>query len=350
MSKEEQKNAVPIVLSGDYGLDGILGKGTPVSIQDDKFGLVVSRSIDPEIVDPIIAEIKAKREKLKVKHIIACVVCFAMLGVVAYGLFPRARITPVADAWDVLNVNPEPYETEKSLSDSLIAAVNAPCLQDSKSGMSREQRMNAFKYRTMNIMKIPSVYMAGFDQYITNIYRLANRYEDMELKECYIEGVLKSFPWDETSIGLVRYANEIKQQGDAQYQKRYIQLPQAIIWCDDILKSLYDDEGAGAGKKKLSVKLQKAQLYMYVWLVENVKNKKGARVEYFPDDKGDTGVYAREEAVRIIREGVWTVPEGKELHDQCIDVLITDSSKCNFIYFGGKKWWSHKRLWDQRYK
>ena len=70
MSKEGQENAVPAVVSGDRGLDSILGKGSPVSIEDDKFGLVVSRSIDPEIVDPILAEIKAKREKLKIRHVI----------------------------------------------------------------------------------------------------------------------------------------------------------------------------------------------------------------------------------------------------------------------------------------
>lgn len=352
MSNEGQENAVPAVVSGDRGLDSILGKGSPVSIEDDKFGLVVSRSIDPEIVDPILAEIKAKREKLKIRHVIASVVCFAILGLIAYALFPRVLTTPVADAWDELNVKPEPYETEETLIGSLRQLGNIATSPTSKKRMSQEQRTTAFKYRTMNVGKVHSDYMKGFDNYLSLFSRLIHHYGDMELKECYIEGVLKSFPWDENGIGLRRYANEIKKDGDKRYLDRAEWIGWARYWCDSILESLQDADAEvpNLNKKRLCVKLQKAQLLMYQWLVENVKSKQGGRVEYFPDDKGDAGVDAREEAVRIIREDVWTVPEGRELYNQCIEVLINDSSWRNFIYFDGKKWWSHKSLWDQRYK
>ena len=351
MSKEGQENAVPAVVSGDRGLDSILGKGSPVSIEDDKFSLVVSRSIDSEIVDPILAEIKAKREKLKIRHVIASVVCFSILGLIAYYFFPRVPTTPVAGAWDELNVKSEPYETEATLIGSLRQLVNMEPSPNPKQRMSQEQRTIADKYRKKNVRKVHSDYMKDVDKYLTLFSDLVRCYEDVELKEYYIEGVLKSFPWDENGIGLRRYANEIKKEGDKRYLDRAKWIERALDWCDIILESLKDDDAEvpNLDKKRLCVKLQKAQLLMYKWLVENVKTKKGGKVKYFPDDKGDTGVDAREEAVRIIREGVSAVPEGRKLYNQCIEVLVNDSSWLNSIYFGGEKW-SNKGLGDQRYK
>jgi len=325
-----------------------------LSITDEEFCSVIARSVAPEVVGPVIAEIRAKREKLKIKHVIVYFVCFSIIGLMVYCLFPSLRPPSVADAWDELNVNPESYETEKTLIDSLTTEGNASSLSTltGKKKMSRERRTNALKYRTMNMVKNSSDYLAGHEKYIAVFHRLASQYEDIELKECYAEGVLKSFPWDESGVGLSCYAREIKNRGDPKYKDRERQIVLAKEWCDDMLNSLHNGKGnVKNNEKKMScVKLQKAQLLMYRWLVANLEKSRDGKVKCFPDDRGDPGVNYREEAIKIINESLENTKEGRELYNQCVGVLIEDSSWGNVIFFDGEHYFWHKKLLDKRYK
>lgn len=345
---DNENNAKLEVETVDYGLTAALSMGAMLSIEkSEEFEEIVSRSIDREIVKPVIAEIRARREKLRVKHVLASFLAFVVLGLFAYCLFPRIPTTRVDDAWGELNVSPLHYETEDSLRKSINLMLSSP--PPTRRKMSKGERECVFKYRTVNVRKTPSDYLKDFDGYIGMLSCLANQYEDVELKECFVEGVLSSFPRDETSIGLECYVMEVKRKGDSRCIDRYDRVSQSLDCCDDVLAALQGHKDDT--KKVLSVKLQKAQLLMYRWILENVKKSNGGPVKSFPDDKDDLGVADRELAVKIIHEeDVWKVPEGKELYNQCIDILINDSSLSNWIYFGGENYYRHQTLWNRRFK
>lgn len=192
-----------------------------------------------------------------------------------------------------------------------------------------------------------SAYERGCKKYLTTIEALMGKYEDFGLREVFIEGVLASFPRDGKDIGLKKYADRIKTDGDGEYEIKGQWLDLAIAGCDDILRTLDGDKDNKIKKrsvKDMSVKLQKAELLMFRWLVKNARESKGGRVGSFPDDKGNLGVADREAALELIQKELWKVPEARVLVNQCEAVLLEDSSGLNWIYFHGKNFFIHANL------
>jgi len=345
--------AVQHVMPIGRDLKDIFSKGQELSVEHANFSSVLEKSIDHEIVGPVIEEIKAKRKKLKIKHVIVYFIGFAVFGLIAHVFFPRPPQPKVVDdAWSELNVNSKHYETEQSLIDSV--GKRGQSSMESIEKMSVEKRICFLKYRTKNIGKSYSDYMKGYKVYIDNLDEWVSNYEDLELKVCYVEGVLKSFPLGGDEIGLMSYATKIREDGDGLYADREQQLEKAIACCDDILGSLRDDKV----KKRKCAQLQKAQLWMYRWLVENVKKHQGKKVEYILDDKADPGVNFREKAIQMIEQDkeLQNVGKCKVLWNQCIDILLQNEdknwfkAKTNRIYFNRETYYRKGSLVSQKDK
>lgn len=226
----------------------------------------------------------------------------------------------------------------------------APC---DKVVLPEDVKNSVLKLRTKLIeesRKNFSAYERDCKKFLETIEELMGKYEDFELKEIFIEGVLASFPRDGIAIGLKRYADRIKESGDGEYEIRRRRLDQAIAGCDDILRTLDGDKDNKIKKrseKETSVKLQKAELLMFLWLVKNVERHKGGRVGGFPDDNGDLGVSDREMALELVGKELWKVSEAQALVNQCVKVLKDDSWRFNWIYFHGKSRFCHDSLDDE---
>lgn len=223
----------------------------------------------------------------------------------------------------------------------------APC---DKVVLPEDVKNSVLKLRTKLIeesRKNFSAYERGCKKYLTTIEALMGKYEDFELKEIFIEGVLASFPRDGKEIGLKKYADRIKTSGDGEHEIRARRLDLAIAGCDDILRILDDDKDnkiIKRSEKETSVKLQKAELLMFRWLVKNVNSSKGGRVGRFPDNRGDLGVSDREDAIDLIYNDLWKVPEAQALVNQCGAVLREGSSGLNKIYFHRDTFYFHESL------
>lgn len=103
------------VACGD--LERYLANDRKVSIRNDqeKFLEIISRSVDPQISETVVAEIKTNQEKFKVKHLMISLLCLTVLSLMAYAIWPRTKPQTTDGAWDELNKSPEPYETEGTL-------------------------------------------------------------------------------------------------------------------------------------------------------------------------------------------------------------------------------------------
>ena len=103
------------VACGD--LERYLANDRKVSIRNDqeKFLEIISRSVDPQISETVVAEIKTNQEKFKVKHLMISLLCLTVLSLMAYVIWPRTKPQTTDGAWDELNKSPEPYETEETL-------------------------------------------------------------------------------------------------------------------------------------------------------------------------------------------------------------------------------------------
>ena len=318
--------------------------GPLVSIEKGpEFSEIVSRSVDREIVDPVVAEIKARRQPLKLRHVLLCLLFVASLCWIAFCLFPCIRTVDTANAWDDMTIGLSSYETEDAVRISTQALA-----ESRRQKLTDRDLATVFKYRTANVSKIHSDYLRGAEDYLKTLEKLAKAYGGLELKECYIEGVLKALPEE----GLREYADTIKIKGDAEWKVRLDRVGQAIPWCDDVLEHL--QKGKGNEKKTSSVKLQKVHLLLYRWLLKNVEKSKGERVRSFPDNQGDLGVEDREQAVKIIHdEGIHAVSDGKVsgrlLYNWCIEILVSNSSIVNRIYFRGAYKFFHKGFLNERY-
>ena len=225
-----------------------------------------------------------------------------------------------------------------------------PC---DKVALPEDVKNSVLKLRTKLIEESRKNFFAyerGCKKYLTTIEALMGKYEDFELKEIFIEGVLASFPRDGKEIGLKKYADRIKTDGDGEYEIKGRWLDLAIAGCDDILRTLDGDKDNKIKKtpeKEMSVKLQKAELLMFHWLVKNARKSKGGRVRNIPDDNGDLGVSDREMALELIQKELWKVPEARALVNQCVKVLKDDSWRLNCIYFHGKSRFFHDSLDDE---
>ena len=224
------------------------------------------------------------------------------------------------------------------------------CALCAKDPLPKEKKDAVLKLRTMLYDKSRndySEYEKSCPRYLEMIEKLMGKYDDFELKEIFAEGVLASFPRDGKEIGLKKYADRIKTSGDGEHEIRARRLDLAIAGCDDILRILDDDKDNKIRKrseKETSVKLQKAELLMFRWLVKNVNSSKGGRVGRFPDDMGDLGVSDREDAIDLIYNDLWKVPEAQALVNQCGAVLRENSSWHNKIYFHRVIFFFHESL------
>lgn len=119
MAGEIMASSGNVIACGD--LERYLANDRKVSIHNDqeKFLEIISRSMDSQVSETIVAEIKANQEKYTFKHLIVSFLCLAVLSCIAYVSWPRLKPQIVDGAWDELNRQPEPYETIETLYKSI---------------------------------------------------------------------------------------------------------------------------------------------------------------------------------------------------------------------------------------
>ena len=102
-----------------------LANDDKVSIHNDqeKFLEIISRSMDSQVSETIVAEIKANHEKFTFRHLVVSFLCLVVLSCIAYVCWPRIKPQIVEGAWDELNRQSEPYEAKETLYKNIERAL-----------------------------------------------------------------------------------------------------------------------------------------------------------------------------------------------------------------------------------